>query len=65
MPVDGHSTILQLGRKGETACLVTGVLGERIPEEDELVIWLAHILAFLVTGHCGQRSKLSPEHNSF
>lgn len=51
MPVDDQLTFLQFSRKGKPDCLVARHLGDGVAEEDELVIWLAHILAFLVGGH--------------
>lgn len=64
MDVDYHLTFLQLRGKGKTKGLIAGHLGDGIPEENELVVWLARILAFVVSrdvSHRGRRLKMNPE----
>lgn len=64
--MDYHLTFLQLRGEGKTKGLIAGHLGDGIPEENELVVWLARILAFVVScdvSHHGQRLKMNSEHD--
>lgn len=50
-------TFLQFRSKGKPECLIAGHLGEGVTEEDELVIRLALILAYLMRNNVGHRGN--------
>jgi hypothetical protein len=59
MLVSYDLTFLQFCSKGKSECLIAGHLGDGVTEEDELVIRLALILAYLMrnnVGHCGSEN---------